>query len=406
MYLMLAVLPMVNVLAPAAWFIPPMTIGLALTAWLAYRRELQADLHYACLMLLCAVCFIPWIQSSEYISYKTIFHAFAVVASITVYYLGVRTALIRLVRAGAAMTVIQIIYVSLLLLSLFILFEFVGSNTGAWDVAQFVPYVDVLGYEAAVFGFVLRSRGFASEPGVMALYYDFVLFFVLPVLSKGWRWRFGYIFIIIPAYLCLFSTASLVCVGLVAAGLLMWRFKSHFLGSSLRLLGIAAVAAIALVAAREQVGEIADTLLVSRLEALVSDSDEDASASDRRQRLEQVLAVTAEHPLGIGFGIAAGLENSGLSYRGFPLAEGQISLYATFLLSGGVLALLMLIGIVGVSLLKAWRIPRFGPYIAAGGAAISLHHLSITEFWLPFFWFFMACASAYRYAPVTASYAR
>ncbi len=396
-YAMLLSMPMVDVFAPSVWLIPPMTIGLALTAWLIRCNELHIDRLYVVLLLLIAVCFVPWLATAEYISFKTAFHAGAIIASATVYYLGMRTALTKLIREGAAFAILRAVYFALLFCSLYILVEFAASNLAGYDIAQFVPHITVPDLEAQVFGLLLRARGFAAEPGVMALYYDFALFFVLPILRLGWRYRIGYACIIVPSYLTLFSTASLVGVVTAAVVLLVWRFGSRFIGSTFRVAAVAGIAMAVLFTWRDEVIEFTDLLIVSRVSALVTGSGEDSSSSVRRSHLDQVAQVVGDYPAGIGFGVAPGLADAGVNFRGMAVDEGQISLFAMILLSGGVVALLLLTGVVGFSIFQSLKIPHFGPYIAAGGLAISLHQLSITEFWLPFFWFFLACASAFRY---------
>lgn len=406
-YALLAAIPLVNVLAPAVWVIPPMTIGLMLAIWYAYRGLLAFDGTYFGLLILCVVSFLPWAFSAEYVSLKTALHAAGLVASITIYYATTRVALIQLLRSGGALNIIRVVYASLVAVSVFILIEFVGSNTGAWNVSDLVPYIDIVEYEAAVFGVVLRPRGFASEPGVMALFYDFALFFVIPLLSKRRSYRALYLAIVLPAYALLFSTASLVCVAIAAAILQIWRLRRYFYSVGRMFLAVLAIAGAIALYAGEQAAEVIDTLIVTRVDSLLSGSGVDYSASDRRQRIEQVADVASAYPLGIGFGIAPGLESTGVGYRGYQLAEGQISLFATFLLAGGIPALLLLTGIVVFTIFRAWNISEFGPYIAAGGLAVTLHHLFVTEFWLPFFWLFLACTNSYRLlAAQTSAYAR
>jgi hypothetical protein len=404
-YAMLLSMPMVDVFAPSPLLIPPMAIGLVLTAWLIRCNELSIDRPFAVLLILIAVSFVPWIGSAEYISFKTAFHAAAIIGSATVYYLAMRTALVNLVRMGAALRIVRTVYVALLAVSLFILVEFVGRNTGAWDVGKFVPHAARTEMEALILGIIWRPRGFASEPGVMALYYDFALFFVLPMLALGWKYRLGYVFVILPAYLSLFSTASIVVVSISAGALMAWNFRSRFIGSTMRLAAIVGIFIVVLVAWQDKVTNIAEILIVDKISSLVAGTGSDISGDERRSHIEQVVAVATDYPLGIGFGVTPGLEEVGVKFRGLKIGEGQISLFATFLLAGGVVALLLLAGLIGVSLYQALKIPLYGPYIAAGGLAISLHHLTVTEFWLPFFWFFLACVSAYRHARTTENVA-
>jgi hypothetical protein len=204
----------------------------------------------------------------------------------------------------------------------------------------------------------------------------------------------------------LFSTASLVVVVISAAALLVWRFKSRFLGTTMRLAAVAGIVIVMLIAWREEVTDVAEILIFSRVSTLVTGSGGDSSGNVRRSHLEEVVDVATDYPAGIGFGVTPGLRDAGVKFRGLSLEEGQISLFATFLLSGGVFALLLFTAVVVVSLYQALKIPVFGPYIAAGGLAISLHHMSVTEFWLPFFWFFLACVSAYRQVGATETVTR
>jgi len=81
------------------------------------------------------------------------------------------------------------------------------------------------------------------------------------------------------------------------------------------------------------------------------------------------------------------------------LSTGQISLIGTFAVAGGIPAILLLVGIIAYALSCALRVPRYGIAIAAGGFAISVHEVFVTEYWLPFFWYFLAVAMAFAASP-------
>jgi hypothetical protein len=387
---------MVNVFGPIAWLPPPMVIGLGLLLVLGIQGMLTFDTLSRALLILCCICFLPWIYSAEFISTKTIFHALAIMVSVLVYYVALRSGLIRLIESEGVNRVLQIFYVSVFLTSGFILVEFIGANTGAWNVGTLVQYIDVKDYAALVFGVIYRPRGFASEPGVMALLYDFTLFAVLPFALSNWRRRLGYFLIILPAYLLLFSTASLLGAGLGMLFLTAWSFLHRLISTSRRLVYVTVVTFLLAAGAGSQLREVGDALILTRVGALVTGSGDDYSAQDRRGRIEQAVKVVDAYPLGIGFGIAAGLDQVGGTYRGFEISSGQISLFATFLLSGGILGATLALGIMAWALARTIRIPEYGPTLAAGGIAITAHHFVVTEFWLPFLWVFLAVSSALR----------
>jgi hypothetical protein len=392
----LLAVPLVNVFGPIAWLPPPMVLGLTLLFVLSIQGMLTFDTLSRGLLILCCICFLPWIYSAEFISTKTILHALAILVSVLVYYVALRSGLIRLIESQGSNRVLQILYVSLALTSGFILVEFIGANTGAWDVGALVQYIDVKDYAALVFGVIYRPRGFASEPGVMALLYDFALFAVLPFALSTWRRRLGYLMIIVPAYLLLFSTASLMGAGLGVLFLTAWNFLHRFISTSRRLVYVAVLAFLLVAGAGSQVREVSDALILTRVGALVTGSGDDYSAQDRRGRIEQAIKVVDAYPLGIGFGIAAGLDQVGGTYRGFEISSGQISLFATFLLSGGILGATLALGIMAWALVRTISIPGYGPTLAAGGIAVTAHHFVVTEFWLPFLWVFLAISSAMK----------
>jgi hypothetical protein len=264
-------------------------------------------------------------------------------------------------------------------------------------VAALVPYVDVTKYEALIFGVVKRPRGLATEPGVMALYYDFTLFFVLPLLRLGWRWRLPYLLCIIPAYLLLFSAASWLGCGIAFAVLTVRRLQLRFFSTTGRLLLASGAAAAALVVAGSLIKIAFEGTVLTRLQTVAGDTGQrrDDSASVRLGTFQEVGEVLTTHPFGIGFGITAGLEDVGGLYDGMALTSGQISLLGTFAVAGGIPAVLLLAAIIVHALWRALHVPKYGISIAAGGFAISVHEVFLTEYWLPFFWFFLAVAAAF-----------
>lgn len=406
----LALLPCVNVGGPAVWATPPVFAATAVFIWLCARGLMRFDGQYYLLLGLAVWCFIPWVANAEYLSGKALVHAASLLVAITLYYAGCRVGLIELLEAGRQRLIFKTCYLTLLAVSIFILTEFLATNLLKVDFRKFIPYVEVPDFEATIFGVVQRPRGLASEPGVMALYYDFMLFFVLPLVRTGWRWRLGYICIIIPGYLVLFSAASLVGCAVATILLVLLRIRRHFVATSTRILVWGALLGTVTVVALDTVGQAFNDVVGSRV-AVFAGGGDNSSAVARSDLYGQIAAVLERHPLGIGFGTTAGLASVGDSFEGLTLATGQISLFGMFFMAGGIPAGIFSLFLATWAIVRAARVEGYGPYLACGGMAISLHQLFVTEFWLPFFWFFLATVAAFGSArlqprPATSAYAR
>jgi hypothetical protein len=396
----LALTPFVNVISPSTLLPLPMIAGIFLFSWLLLTRNFRLDGTYLSFIALCMVCFLPWVLSGDFISPKTLLHSIGLVSSITIYYASTRCALSALLTRRTGEDVFRILYLALLLSSAFIIVEFLGINGRIPDVTRYVPYTQRNEFSALILGILQRPRGFATEPGVMALFFDLALFAVIPLLSTRWYWRVGYYFIIVPAYLTLFSAASLVGTGAALVALTIWNFQRRFLTTSGKIGAFASAIAIAAIIGGSPLQKMVALGTTQRVAALVLGSGDDSSAIERRRRLVEVENVVYRYPLGIGFGIAAGLPDKDGKYRGIELSSGQVSLIGTFLVAGGLLAGILASAMVLFTVFRAMRIPRFGPYLAAGGFALAIHQLTVTEFWLPYFWLFFALTNAFLYPPL------
>jgi len=394
---LLALMPFVNVGSPSPWLPAPMIMGLLLFAWLAITRNFSLDGTFLSFIILSEISFLPWIFSGDMVSLKTLLHALALITSITIYYATTKCAISVYLARRSAEDILRVFYFALLFTSVFIIVEFLGINGRIPDVTRLVPYTQAAQFDAYALGTLHRPRGFATEPGVMALFYDLSLFVVLPLLANGWRWRVGYYLIIVPAYFVLFSTASLGSTMVALIALTLWSIRRRFLTTSGKIAAILSALALVLVIGGTPMWKLVTDQTTYRVATLVLGTGNDTSAIERRGRFAEVENVVYRYPLGIGFGIAAGLPAKGGKYRGIELSSGQVSLIGTFLVAGGIPAGILAGLMVVVTLIRAINIPRFGPYIAAGGLAISIHELTVTEYWLPYFWLFFALTNAFSY---------
>ncbi len=385
-------MPLVNVLGPTVMLTPPSMAGAALIGWLALTGRFRLDSMYIVLLGICVICFVPWIWSAAYLSRATAVHAASILAAITIYYGGVRCGLEVVMRCYGPRPVLVVLYASLFGTSAFILFEVFATNWMGVDLNAWIPYVEVADFRAQVLGTYMRPRGLATEPGVMALFYDFSMFFVLPLLRQR-GYRLGYFIVVLPGYLLLMSAASLLICGAVAAALVARGLWRRFCSTGLRLALVAGVIAAVAIRFWDALTVAGAEIIGGRLAAFVGGAA-GASGTERVQRYQELAEVLTMRPFGIGFGVTPGLQDVGGLYEGIALAPGQISLFGAFAAAGGPLAALALAAALVWAYWRVARVPVFGVPIAAGGVAVSLHHVFVTEYWLPFFWFALAAAVA------------
>jgi len=386
------VMPLVNVIGPTVMLTPPALVGAALLGWLVLIRRFRFDTLYVVLVSICIVCFLPWVWSAPYLSGATFVHAASILVAITLYYAAARCGLGEVMRSRGPRPVLVVIYASLLGTSVFILLEVVAINWLGVDLNAWIPYVEVTDFRAQILGAYMRPRGFATEPGVMALFYDFSLFFVLPLLRER-GYRLGYVALVLPAYLLLMSAASLLSCGIVGAALVTRGLWRRFCSTGLRVALVAGMIAFVAVRFWDALAEVGTEIIVGRLAAFVG-GNAGESGIERVQRYQELADLLAVRPFGIGFGVTPGLQDVGGIYEGIALAPGQISLFGAFATAGGPLAALSLAAAVAWAYWRVARVPILGVPVAAGGVAVSVHHLFVTEYWLPFFWFALAMAVA------------
>ena len=387
------VLPLVNVAGPLVILTPPAIAALMLFSWQIASARYRVTTSTLALFGLCVLCFLPWVWSASYVTRATLLHAASLVLAVALYFAAARTGIEAVLWRRGPGVLLRAYFLAMLATSAFIIFEAVASNLFGIDVGTFVPYIEVQDFEAKILGVYLRPRGFASEPGVMALYFDFGLFFVLPLLRKR-RYLVAYLLVILPAYLALLSAASLLACAVAAVCLTLHRLWNRLVGTAMRIAVVTILVGAVSIPFWESISKAADEIVVDRVVALAG-GVASQSGTERADRFAEILDVLALRPLGIGFGVTPGLEGAGGLYEGLPLASGQISLFGAIAVAGGPPAALAIVAIAVILIVRVARVAQFGPPIAAGAAAIAIHHLFVSEYWLPFFWFALAAAGAF-----------
>jgi len=400
-------LPMVNILGPVSWAPIVFLLGLLLSVLSLFLLQTRLDFIDPLVFLLVLVCMIPWIWSSDYVSQKTFNHIAAFITVIFVYGIFTRSALIFLFQNGQIKIVFKALGIGAIFLSLYVIFEFVsetflGIGVSSWPIHITRPEFDL---GRALGGIVHRPRGFSSEPGNLALYFDFMIF-LLPFcfISQGMKVLSFVVFII--SYLLLMSAASIASILVASFLYIAVRYRQGRPLSTKLVLFLIGAFCIFFYLAYDYIVLYVTAQFLPKLSIIFGQADS-LSSADRLGRYILVLRTVMEYPFGIGFGITPGLELAGNTYNGLEVTAGQVSFPGTLLVSGGIPALVVYLVIWGMQLRRAYNLDHLSAEMVAGGAALFLHYIFVGAYWFPFLWFYWALISAlevYQRTDIKAQY--
>lgn len=396
-------LPATDVLAPSPWLPLPMLCALALGALLLFQpRVLRVQREDLLLGMVVVSCVLPYLWSSRYIGPKTLSHMAAFLTAIGLYYVVVRSWLNHLGRTQDDFQgVFAAVAVALFVVSSYVYAEFVLVNLMGWSADGPLPHLTRPEYLATVLqqtgAGISRARGFAAESGTMALFFELAIFLAYPAikrLSKGLAAT--YFAYCLGAFALLFSVggmASLAAAATIYAILGGPR-------STLRTAGVfAALGLLVVVSFPEQSMLFFEQTVLTKL-SLLSGTAHAGSSSTRAGIYGGTMALVAEFPLGVGLGIAPSVAEYGGVLHGHVISAGQVSLYGFLAVSGGLVALLAFLAMQAHVLRLAWTLKEHSAPMFMAGTSLYIHHLVVTEYWLPNLWFYfalvMALASAER----------
>ena len=347
---------------------------------------------------------------SDYAGEKNLNHTAAVLLTIVVFYIWMRTWIFRsritIDQLGAAATL------GLLVSSVAIIFEFWAANGPGYYLADVIPYSTEDLPFALVFEDWRRPRGLAAEPGFSAMVFEALGPLATAFLLK----RRSLLLLCSPVIACGF--ALLFSAGAISALLLsavILAIVSR--GASVKLLVIAGAAAASAVVAfgGQLTAWFFDELIGRKLLDLFVQGDVNVGeAAGRYEAYRAGIEMFTTYPFGIGWGMVSQMFDSGRALPGLTLvsSRGLISLYLEILASAGVLGFASYAAFhIGRIRRAATSLATDAPYVFFGLVALSLHHAFVLEFWFPMLWFYFALADALsarervtlRHAPTASS---
>lgn len=348
------------------------------------------------ILLILLLGLIPWVSTFTNTGSKNYNHAIAISVSIFLYFITVRSFLYSQKNFSWGMFA-NISRYSLLFLASAIIFEFIlASFYGPFlsDIMPF-PYTDEELGRPHLLASYMRPRAFTSEAGFTALFFEICL--PLAWLMDKKKIKHGFIWgIIFIAYLLLASAASFFSLAtsvLLTFILLKDKKKILYL-----ILGIAIICILYF--SVEKIQYFFDDTLFRKYEAF------NMSVYDLEKRVRPYIYYTSftiigEYPFGIGWGSLSQsyYDNTSIDNNiPFLIGGGAISLYLEIALASGWIGLGVFVFIIIRKILQLYKLhyqyKNCTPVLAVALSltSISLHHMFISLYHLPFLWFALALA--------------
>lgn len=278
-------------------------------------------------------------------------------------------------------------------LSVAILLEFVLANVTGLYLSDFFyfsidefPPANVLGDT------FLRPRGFAAEAGFTSIAFECLIPLSIVWVARGRMRRVLFTLIVLPAYLLLFSAASISCLVVTwVVYMMLDKGLWYALSRAAVVLGLIVVAFLLSADFSFLVNEI---FIRKYLELLPGSLGASADTFSRAEAYSLALDIMRERPFGIGWGgvsqqYAAGQALVGVDLKG----SGLISFPLEVAASAGLIGLCLYCVVVYRKLCRLARLSgRAVRLTFISMLWVSLHHVFLLELWFPMIWFCMALA--------------
>lgn len=280
-----------------------------------------------------------------------------------------------------------------MLLAVSVLGEFAIANTTGHYLSDFIhfsinefPQAKVLGNE------LNRPRGFTAEAGFSAIVFECLL-----PLSIGWlrrghlrRWLFGAL--VLPAYLLLFSAASMLLLGVM---LIVFLGLSHSWVRALIVGSILAITTALVVLTSDGASWLVHEVIGRKLIELASENVVGSVPTfSRSEAYALAWTIMTEQPWGIGWGGVSQAMADNLALFGVELrGSGLISIPLEIGASAGVLGMTIYLAIVWRKLVRLVHINSLDAWLTFMSLMwVALHHTVVLEFWFPMIWLSLALA--------------
>lgn len=347
------------------------------------------------LFLVIVLGFLPWMLHTSLLGGKNLGHGVGICASVFLFFLVVRSALLKC-RFEQWLKLGKVAQITLLVLSCVVIVEFVSASFFNVYISDLIPYsgIEKLGRPNVFNSEWQRPRAFAAEAGFTAMYYEVMLplaWFTRKRMQRGLGsliWT-----VILIGYALLFSAASYfsIALSLYISAIVFGKRKL------LLYLVLATIVMAVAITYVDTLNYIFNSVIYRKYLILTMPVSE---MSDRAYIYYSSGLIGLEYPFGIGWGSLSQLYNDGIDLGNkFPhlIGAGAISLYLEVLVAAGWLGLASLLYFIVRKLhglLKAYKYHNDRSIFAifVGLLSISLHHAFLSEFYFPYIWFSLAMA--------------
>lgn len=387
-------LPFLSAFALASWMPPPMLLIVTAFFWLFFARGLgvvflQSDTLLSFVYLL---ALIGGFIAAPHLGERTIMHTIAFGAVAFFYFFVVRSILFQVSLSsmlGRAFTGMMI------LLSLYVILEFVLSNAFGVDFDAFIPHYrsDITAESGStIFGIFVRPRGLAEEAGHTSLLYELGL----PLASLHVRKcsqvkRWGFYLLTLPAFFMLFSVAGIVALTIALAATALLKLRKRYLRHII--VGIILVGGVFIW--KPNVIKPAVKTIQYKAQIFEASANNNSSAGVRQESFERSLQIAQDAPQGLGWGTIYQIRQDRQSFEGTVPPKSTISLYMEVLVACGFLGLalfLVFVGGKGVALIRMRTEEADSALVAL--ISLGLHYIFISNFWFPIPWFVLGVSDA------------
>ena len=391
-------LPFVDVLSFHPWApLPLMICLLLLLRAVPSHKVLSLERDDTTLFAIIVLGTIPYIWSYDYLGPKATNHLMALTTVIVLSYWVPRQWIrVELAAKHGWNNISKLLAAALFITSVYIIAEFVATNAFGVSRDGLLPHTDLTyKFDPQILSYK-RPRGFASEPGHMALFYELSVFIVWRFLrAKPVLVQLGYWAVVLAGFILLSSTAAVISIVIAGVVYVAWyglKRPREVLGG----LAVAVALAIGLCwLTADQMGDfIRDTALVKVDDMIFGSRTLGLARSSRHSQYQVVFDLAKQYPAGIGYGVTSQTFAQGRTYEGMEVFPGQISLIGYFLVSAGYLGALLFIVFLARRLIRANRCVHLQSALVPTGIALFTHHMFVAEQCLPFLWFYLALVDA------------
>lgn len=296
-------------------------------------------------------------------------------------------------------TTLKYIFFAVIISAIFSIFEFTLTNFLAINVTDFVPRANVKEYDPLITGFLIRSRGFAEESG----HYGFMMELFAPIsvyylyFSKYCNYsntlKNIFTFCIVLSIITSFSVSTFILLPFCLVLSLIIKFKliSKAIVQQAKKIIITLVILIIIWQVINLFIPLNEILLIT-----LDEKFDSFSLNDRLERSNYFWSTFPKLPLE---NILFGSGPSWYKILGLDESFSFLSIYQTITFENGLFGLLCIIGLLTSIFIKLLRIKdTISIFFFTSFLSGILHYNNISNYWYPWFWFFISFIMFYYYS--------